>query len=79
MREDVDLDSGVVNIRYSKGHAQHYVVLHDSMLLLMRQYDGVIDKMYPERVYFFPARKRNGRLPQSILGAAEFQQNVASV
>lgn len=60
MREDVDLDSGVVNIHYSKGHAQHYVVLHDSMLLLMRQYDGVIDKMYPERVYFFPARKRNG-------------------
>jgi len=60
MHEDVDLDSGVVNIRYSKGHAQHYVVLHDSMLLLMRQYDGAIDKMYPNRVYFFPSRKRNG-------------------
>ncbi|TEB04266.1 site-specific tyrosine recombinase XerC [Pelotomaculum schinkii] len=60
MREDVDLDSGIVNIRYSKGHAQHYVVLHDSMLLLMRQYDGAIDKMYPNRVYFFPARERNG-------------------
>ncbi|MCR6547025.1 tyrosine-type recombinase/integrase [Dehalobacterium formicoaceticum] len=60
MREDVDLDSGVVNIRYSKGHVQHYVVLHHSMLLLMRQYDGAIDKMYPDRVYFFPARKRNG-------------------
>lgn len=60
MRDDVDLDSGVVNIRYSKGHAQHYIVLHDSMLLLMQQYDGTIDKMYPGRVYFFPARKRNG-------------------
>ena len=60
MREDVDLESGILNIRYSKGHAQHYVVLHDSMLLLMRQYDSSIDKMYPDRVYFFPARKRNG-------------------
>ena len=60
MRGDVDLANGVVNIRYSKGHAQHYVVLHDSMLLLMRQYDGAINKMYPNRVYFFPARKRNG-------------------
>ena len=60
MRDDVDLDSGVVNIRYSKGHAQHYVVLHDSMLLLMQKYNDAIDKMYPDRVYFFPARKRNG-------------------
>jgi integrase len=60
MRKDIDFDSGIVNIRYFKGHAQHYVVLHDSMLLLMRQYDDVIDKMYPNRVYFFPDRKRNG-------------------
>ena len=30
--EDVDLCHGILNIRYSKGHAQHYVVLHDSML-----------------------------------------------
>ena len=77
MRKDVDLDSGVVNIRYSKGHMQHYVVLHDSMLLLMRQYDDTIDKMYPDRIYFFlPEKKR--RFPQSILGAAELQRNVVS-
>lgn len=60
MRKDVDLESGILNIRYSKGHAQHYVVLHDSMLLLMRQYDRSIHKMYPDRLYFFPARKRSG-------------------
>jgi len=60
MRDDVDLDDGVLNIRYSKGHAQHYIVLHDSMLSIMRQYDNTISKMYPNRVYFFPARKRNG-------------------
>jgi len=55
-REDVDLDSGVLNIRYSKGHTQHYVALHDSMLSLMRQYDGAISRLYPSREYFFPAK-----------------------
>ena len=68
-REDVDLDDGVLNIRYSKGHAQHYVVLHDTMLSLMRQYDNSIGKMYPARAYFFPAR--NG----SFHTASWVQQN----
>jgi len=54
--EDVDLCCGIVNIRYSKGHAQHYVVLHDSMHKLLKIYDAVIRKQYPDRTYFFPAR-----------------------
>ncbi|MBW2651428.1 MAG: tyrosine-type recombinase/integrase, partial [Deltaproteobacteria bacterium] len=53
--EDVDLNQGILNIRCSKGHAQHYVVLHDSMLDIMQQYDGLIRKQYPARTYFFPA------------------------
>jgi integrase len=55
-REDVDLNSGVLDIRYSKGHSQHYAVLHDSMLSLMKRYDEAIGKLYPERTYFFPAK-----------------------
>ena len=58
--EDVDLIHGVLNIRYSKGHDQHFVMLHDSMLELMKQYDTAISKQYPDREYFFPARNRNG-------------------
>jgi integrase len=54
--EDVDLVQGVLNIRYSKGHAQHYIALHDSMLELMKKYDTAIRKQYPNRTYFFPAR-----------------------
>jgi len=54
--EDVDLCHGTINIRYSKGHAQHYVVLHDSMLKLLKKYDAAIRKQYPGRTYFFPAR-----------------------
>ena len=53
---DVNLCHGVMNIQYSKGHAQHYVVLHDSMLDLLKRYDAAIRKQYPHRAYFFPAR-----------------------
>ena len=34
--EDVNLQTGVVNVQYSKGYDQHFVVLHDSMLELMK-------------------------------------------
>lgn len=55
--EDVDWRQGVLNIRYSKGHAQHYVVLHDSMLTLCQHYEAAIRGLYPHRTYFFPARR----------------------
>ncbi len=54
--EDVDLCRGIMNIRYSKGHNQHYVVLHDSMLELLKIYDTSIRTQYAHRTYFFPAR-----------------------
>jgi len=53
--EYVDLYQGILDIRCSKGHAQHYVVLHDSMLDIMKQYDAFIRKQYTARTYFFPA------------------------
>ena len=55
-KSNVDLIQGGLNIEYSKGHDQHFIVMHDSMLQLMREYDAVIGKMYPNRLYFFPAR-----------------------
>lgn len=55
-KEDVNLETGVLNIRLSKGYDQHFVVLHDSMTLLMRKYDEAISRIIPERVYFFPSR-----------------------
>ena len=55
--ENVDLLHGVIDIRQSKGHNQHFVVLHESMLKLMRAYDERVrrDDMCPNRAYFFPA------------------------
>lgn len=52
---DVDLTNGILNIRCSKGKSQHYVVLHDHMLDLMRKYDAAIDALHPGREYFFPS------------------------
>lgn len=54
-REDVDLKNGVLNIKKSKGNAQHYVALHDSITEIMRKYDASVDMLYPTRVYFFPS------------------------
>ncbi|MFZ2960573.1 MAG: tyrosine-type recombinase/integrase [Candidatus Ozemobacteraceae bacterium] len=54
--KDVDLCHGILNIRYSKGNAQHFVVLHDTMLELLRKYDAAIRKLCSERTYFFTAK-----------------------
>lgn len=61
--EDVDFDRGIVDIRKSKGSGQHYVVLHDSMLEIMRKYDEAITEIVPGREYFFPSL-RNGHFNQ---------------
>jgi len=53
---DVDLSNGVLNIRYSKGASQHFIVLHDTMLELMIKYDAAINKIHLERTYFFQSR-----------------------
>jgi integrase len=52
--DDVDLTHGILNIRISKGIAQHYVALHDSMIALMQRYDEAIKKYHPGRFWFFP-------------------------
>lgn len=52
--EDIDLDSGIVSIRHTKGYDQHTVVLHDSMLALLQQYDQIINTLMPCRRVFFP-------------------------
>lgn len=54
-RGNVDLERGILNIQYSKGHDQHYIVLHDSMTDIMRRYDAAVGELIPERKYFFPS------------------------
>ena len=56
---DVDLLNGILNIHNSKGEAQHFVVMHDTMLELMARYDTAIKKLFPRRQYFFPSPRRS--------------------
>ncbi|MBQ3784648.1 MAG: tyrosine-type recombinase/integrase [Lachnospiraceae bacterium] len=54
--DDVDLNTGIVSVNKSKGNDQHYVVLHDSTLLLLKKYDDLIrtNQTFENRKYFFP-------------------------
>ncbi|MCL2639194.1 MAG: tyrosine-type recombinase/integrase [Oscillospiraceae bacterium] len=58
--DDVDLEQGILNIRFTKGYNQRFVVLHDSMLGIMKQYDTAIQVHHPNREYFFPVANVNG-------------------
>ncbi len=54
-RKNVDLTHGILDIQRSKGYDQHYVALHPSLTALLQQYDNFIDKIQPNREYFFQA------------------------
>lgn len=53
--EDVNLKTGVITIRHTKGYNEHMIVLHDTMRSLMVKYDSVICHLLPDRKFFFPA------------------------
>lgn len=60
---NVDFKIGVVEIEKSKGGDQHRVVLHESMLSILKNYDEAMSKLIPEREYFFPDKNGNAHLP----------------
>ena len=54
--EDVDLKTGIINIRKSKGHIQHYVVVDDLVKEYLIKYDKQISLIFPNRTYFFSSK-----------------------
>ncbi len=62
-RADVDLVNGVININETKGYDQHRVALHDSMLSLLKRYDGSMDRIMPDRKMFFPNKNDKAHAP----------------
>lgn len=54
---DIDLDTGKIAVINTKGTYDHYIVLHPSMLEMMREYHSCMEKMLPERKYFFCFRE----------------------
>jgi len=57
--QNLDLKTGVVEIERSKGGDQHRLVLHESMLAILIEYDKAMSKLMPDREYFFPDIKGN--------------------
>lgn len=53
---DINFSNGVVSIRNSKGPNQHFVVLHDTMIDLLKIYNQEIEMIFPNRDVFFPDR-----------------------
>ncbi len=56
-KNEVELEQGILNITESKGHDQHFVALHESIVSILREYDRRMDELVPGRVYFFPSGK----------------------
>jgi integrase len=57
--EDIDLKTGVLNIKRTKTSIQHYVAIHESMVKLLISYDKKISELHPYREWFFPGK--NGK------------------
>ena len=55
--EDVDLNTGKIFIRKSKGWEARVIYASSDLLDLMNRYDSIVRKAYPEREAFFPNRK----------------------
>lgn len=52
--KDVNLKDGIISITETKGYIQHHVVLHDTMLQLLKRYDAKVATIVPARKTFFP-------------------------
>ncbi|MCZ8510887.1 tyrosine-type recombinase/integrase [Paenibacillus filicis] len=52
--EHVDLTTGKLTIRQSKGHKDRTVMLSEDILQLCRVYHEKVSYIFPDRTYFFP-------------------------
>ncbi|NDV84946.1 tyrosine-type recombinase/integrase [Bacteroides sp. 51] len=61
---DVDFSTGVIEIEKSKGVDQHRVVLHETMLSILQDYNNAMSKLMPGRVHLFPDRNDCSHKPE---------------
>jgi integrase len=60
---NIDLKTSVIEIEKSKGADQHRVVLHESMLPILREYNEAMSKLMPGREHFFPDKNDKAHTP----------------
>lgn len=58
-KEDVDLQTGKITIRESKGWKARIVVTSDDLLEVCREYNSIMESMFPGRQVFFPNKDGN--------------------
>ncbi len=52
--EDVHLDKGYVDILWAKAHRDRRLFLSDELIQYLKDYESAIQKVFPDREYFFP-------------------------
>jgi len=52
--EDVHLDKGYVDILWAKAHRDRRLFLSDELTQYLKDYESTIQKIFPNREYFFP-------------------------
>jgi len=58
-KADIDLETGKVAIRESKGWKSRIIYMSDDLLDVCREYDAIIESMLPGRSVFFPNKDGN--------------------
>lgn len=66
-RDDVDLETGKITVKESKGWRARIVYMSLDLLKVCREYDSIIAAMFPNRQVFFPNKKGNC-FHNSVLG-----------
>lgn len=54
MCENVHLDKGYVDILWAKAHRDRRLFLSDELIQYLQKYNSAIQKVFPDREYFFP-------------------------
>lgn len=73
--QDVHFENGIVNVVNTKGYRQHDVVLHNSMLKLLKSYHIKVSQLIgTERFYMFPCTKKRN-VGQLDLFPNDYPQN----
>ena len=54
--DDVDLSAGKITILNSKGHKDRVIYMHPDLLQICKNYDAFVQKILPQRNWFFPAK-----------------------
>lgn len=66
-RSAVNLQNGCLSIYQSKGHKDRVVFMSGDMLQMCKSYDRLMQKLVPDREWFFPGRDESKPFPKTSI------------